>query len=90
MRTADDAEPAIAATADWRPDVAILDYLLGSQNGIACGDKLRQRYPDCKLIITYSTFCDHWIEDAQVRGFEVFGKPIPPEVLLAAANAHQG
>ena len=90
VRTASDSDTALAAITDWTPDVAILDILLGNLNGIACGDKLRESYPDCKVIITCSTFADHWIGEAQARGFEIFGKPIPPEVLIAAANAHQG
>jgi len=60
----------------------------GDRNGIECGDALRERYPDCKVIITYCTFADHWLGDAQKTGFEVFGKPVLPEILLAAANPH--
>jgi DNA-binding NtrC family response regulator len=83
-----DSESVLAATVDWRPDVAILDYILADLNGIACGDKLRERYPDCKVIVLHSAFADHWIEDAQKRGYEVISKPVPAEVLLSAANAH--
>lgn len=47
-----DAESAIDAFADIRPAVAVIDLLLPGIPGEECARLVRERYPDCFLIVS--------------------------------------
>jgi DNA-binding response OmpR family regulator len=47
-----DAEAAIAAFSDIDPVVAVLDLLLPGISGQECAELVRERFPDCFLVIS--------------------------------------
>ncbi|WP_433675340.1 response regulator [Microbacterium gorillae] len=47
-----DAEAAIAALDDICPQVAIIDLLLPGISGAECALRVRERFPDCRLVIS--------------------------------------
>ncbi|MGM1017392.1 MAG: response regulator [Actinomycetota bacterium] len=49
---APDAESAIAAFDDIDPRIAILDLLLPGMSGQECAQHVRERFPECFLVIS--------------------------------------
>src|SRR6202030_632868 len=49
-----DAERALAATEEWRPNFAVLEFILTDMNGLDCAIRLNQRYPDCAIILLFA------------------------------------
>ncbi|WEK62347.1 MAG: response regulator [Candidatus Microbacterium colombiense] len=47
-----DAEAAIAAFSDIDPAVAVVDLLLPGVSGAECARLIRERFPDCFLVIS--------------------------------------
>lgn len=47
-----DAEAAIAALDDISPSLAIIDLLLPGISGEECARRVRDRFPDCRLVIS--------------------------------------
>ncbi|WP_337004452.1 MULTISPECIES: response regulator [unclassified Microbacterium] len=47
-----DAETAIAAFTDIDPALAVLDLLLPGISGQACASLVRERFPDCFLVVS--------------------------------------
>lgn len=47
-----DAESAIAALDDIEPAVAVIDLILPGVSGQECARTLRERFPDCFVIIS--------------------------------------
>ena len=81
-----DAERALAATEEWRPNLAVLEFILTDMNGLDCAIRLNQRYPDCAIILLFAQVADPLIQKAIGLNFEVLAKPVPPETLLATAR----
>ncbi|MEP6643554.1 MAG: response regulator [Acidobacteriaceae bacterium] len=78
-----------AAALDWaqkvRPDVILSDVVMPGLNGIEMAIKIRELLPGTRIIL----FSGHGastaiLEQARLKGheFEIFAKPIDPEVLL--------
>lgn len=47
-----DAESAIAAFDDITPEIAILDLILPGVSGQECATKVRERFPECAIIVS--------------------------------------
>jgi CheY-like chemotaxis protein len=78
-----------ALASDWQPDLAVINmFILSgacSMNGADCADKLRVRYPPCRLVLLYATAADELLERCRRLGYELFQIPVDPEMLLRAA-----
>ncbi|MCU0869048.1 MAG: ATP-binding protein [Burkholderiales bacterium] len=88
---ADAAEADAACTADWRPDVLIVDRHLGRDDGPTLAASLRARCAGTPgvLIVTGDTAPDA-LQALAVSGFPVLHKPVAPDVLHAALCAASG
>lgn len=51
LPVAADARRALALTATERPDVVVLDMMLGAENGLDVLDQLRRRHPDVRVVV---------------------------------------
>jgi DNA-binding response OmpR family regulator len=70
--------------------LALIDVNLPQLDGIAVGREIRNRQPDCKiLLITGSVEGSDRIIAARADGleFDVVAKPVPPEELLERLSA---
>jgi DNA-binding response OmpR family regulator len=88
-RSAYSAESALDLLKSWSPDLAIVDICLGRMNGIDFALRLREAYPDCKLLLfSGSVHTDASFKDAQEMGLEFASveKPVQPSILIAAAK----
>ena len=83
-RTAHSAEEALAL--GWTPDAVIIEFILQNMNGLECAKLLRDRHPNCGMILIYAQVADCLIRDAEEAGFQVFAKPVSPQVLMSAAG----
>ena len=88
-RSAYSAEGALALLKNWQPEIAIVDICLARMNGVDFALRLREAYPDCKLLLfSGRTDSDAVFQDAQEMGLEFASveKPVQPPVLIAAAR----
>ena len=88
-RVAYSAELALNLLGSWHPAVAIVDIGLVRMDGVAFALRLKDAYPDCKLLLFSGRIgSDAVIQGAQNSGLEfVFlEKPVQPAVLLAAVK----
>jgi len=92
-RVAYSAERAIEILAEWRPDLAILDVILPSMNGIDLAIVIKANYAACHVLL----FSGHantamLLEEAGKKGhqFEVLAKPVHPTLMLERASALLG
>jgi DNA-binding response OmpR family regulator len=84
-RVAYAAECAIEIIAEWAPDIAIVDVMLPSMNGIDFSIILRDNRPACKILL-FSGQPDTslLLEEALRKGhsFEILSKPLHPSLIL--------
>jgi CheY-like chemotaxis protein len=83
VATASDGPSAIDVTATFRPDVGVLDIGLPGMDGYELARRLRDGYPQIRLIALsgYSRLLDR--EAARLAGFDVHcAKPVSTTVLL--------
>jgi DNA-binding NtrC family response regulator len=85
-----DPENAIAQLEITKPAVVISDVEMPGMNGVQLAVLIRERYPDCRVLL----FSGHaetvdLLDDARRQGhvFEILQKPIPPTELLARIAA---
>ena len=85
-----DPESALAKLETTKPAVVISDVEMPGMNGVQLAVLIRERYPDCRVLL----FSGHaetvdLLDDARRKGyvFEVLQKPIPPAELLAKIAA---
>ena len=88
VREARDGKSAVAAVAERRPDLVLLDVMMPGEDGFVTCRNLRRR--DRELPILFLTALDS--EGDQVRGLDVgaddfIAKATSPEVLLARIRA---
>lgn len=87
-----DASPACNAAEAFawsrvnRPDVLIVDAILGHTNGIRLAEKIVKGQPDCKVLVLAEASiaarllgASPWLDDP----FPVLAKPMNPRAILA-------
>jgi PleD family two-component response regulator len=81
-----DESNAFLHCESFRPDVMITDVIMPGINGIQMAIQVRQRYPDCRILL----FSGHaasvsLLEEARRNGhdFDTLEKTVHPSVLLA-------
>lgn len=82
------AEDAIEIVAKWAPDLAIIDVILPSMNGVDLAVLLKTQIPTCRILLfSGQAATADLLTEARKRGrtFEILAKPIHPTALLEAA-----
>ncbi len=85
-----DPESAIAQLETARPAVVISDVEMPRMNGVQLAVLIRERYPDCRvLLFSGQAATIDLLDEARRQGhvFEILQKPIPPAELLAKIAA---
>jgi CheY-like chemotaxis protein len=85
-----DGASALSQCESFSPDLVITDVVMPEMNGIALALSIRQRYPDCRILL----FSGHaatagLLEEARQSGhdFELLAKPVHPADVLAKLAA---
>lgn len=84
-RVADSAETALGSLSQWCPHLAILDVMLPKMNGIDLAMALKERLPDCRiLLMSGEPSVENLLRDARINGhdFEILAKPVHPTEIL--------
>ncbi len=83
VATAEAASSAIMALADWQPDVMVVDYRLGREDGMDCIAQVRERAgrPIPAIVITGDTAPER-LDALSRSGLPVLHKPVAPLALL--------
>jgi len=88
---ADNGKDAIALTLDMRPDVVVMDIGLPGMDGIEAGTRIRESYPEAKLLMLTSHTERHLVAAALSSGARGYClKDINKNRLLAAVKAIAG
>ena len=85
-----DPESAIAQLEITRPAVVISDVEMPGMNGVELAVLIRERCPDCRILLFSGHVATIDLLDAARRKgyvFDVLQKPIPPAELLAKIAA---
>jgi CheY-like chemotaxis protein len=85
-----DSESAIAQLETIKPEVVISDVEMPGMNGVQLAVFIRERYPDCRvLLFSGQAGTVDLLDEARRKGyvFEILQKPIPPKDLLAKIAA---
>jgi CheY-like chemotaxis protein len=81
-----DADGAIAKALEFKPQLIVLDLSMPVTNGITAARMLRERVPDCRLIL-YSDFAHLLpLEAVLVSGFSAVVSKEHPIALLSEAQ----
>jgi CheY-like chemotaxis protein len=78
---------AVEKAGEWLPQVVLSDVVMPGMNGIETGIQIRERVPDCKVILFSGQAATlDMLEKARLQGydFQILAKPIKPEQLIAA------
>ena len=78
-------EAALEVIATDLPDLLITDVSMPGMNGVELAIKVRQDYPQCKvLLFSGHSSAAHLIEEARAKGYDftLLQKPIHPRDLL--------
>jgi DNA-binding response OmpR family regulator len=87
VRTAMDADSALLALEEFRPQVAVVDIGLPSMNGYELAAQIRKRAP-CRLLALSGYGAETAPSDNAVSSFDDhFVKPVNISVLLTAIEA---
>lgn len=77
-------EAAVELAERFRPDFLISDIRMGVMDGIEAAQRIRLRWPECKIVVFSATMVDH---ETRLRlrslGFDFLRKPLHPSQLLA-------
>lgn len=85
VRTASNAEAAIALLTEFRPDVAIVDVMLPRMSGIDLARVVEERSLGCFVILVSGhPSAEELLTQAERQGhsFDVLAKPLHPALLL--------
>lgn len=66
---------ALAAAASSPPDLLLTDFRMDEMDGLTLATKLKQSYPDCKMLIMSALAYDA-ISHPALREFEFLQKPL--------------
>ena len=86
-------EQALELIEKVRPDVVFSDIVMGWVNGVEVAVAVKQRWPDCPILLTTCAYGNLvLLEPAEAAGyhFEVVGRPVHPNDLLAKIRAMVG
>ena len=81
-----DAQSALAQVEDARPELVISDVMMPGMNGVDMAVLIRERLPECKVLLFSGQASTLNILDTVGRhgyDFELLAKPIHPTDLLA-------
>jgi DNA-binding response OmpR family regulator len=87
-QVAGSAEEAIELTAQWKPDLAILDIVLPGMNGIDLAGYFTTNLSLCRvLLFSGQPSTADLLKEAEAQGsaYQVLAKPVPPRELLEMA-----
>jgi DNA-binding response OmpR family regulator len=76
---------AVQQSATLKPDLALIDIVVGEENGVDAAKEIRKRVPGCQiLLMSGRPEAKEVLDRAQAEGqnFEILAKPIPPAELL--------
>lgn len=68
VRVALDAASALQVAEDFLPDLVLLDYALGSDNGLTVLDRMRSSQPGCQALLMTAHPSDDIVREAGNRG----------------------
>lgn len=67
-------EEAVAAAAEFTPDVVVSDVLMGGISGIEAAIQIRRVFPEIRIILYYAQVAPaDMLEMARAHGFQLFG-----------------
>ena len=85
VAVAEDGHQAVAAAAQERPEVAVLDLSMPRMNGLQAAAELRRLLPSCRIVIQSSFTAERMGQHAIDAGADVYlEKSFAPGPLLAA------
>ena len=90
VATATDGESAIAAAAEHKPDVAVIDVFMPGINGFQTAKRLREAHPELKVVIVSAEgYPDHprLAREAGAIGFLDKRDLRPPRLLQVLQQA---
>lgn len=79
----DNAEVALEAIPGFHPDIVITDVNLPGRDGISLASGLREKLPDCRIVLYSGTLLPLVVTFARHGGYELLQKPLEEEQLLA-------
>ena len=83
--TAHDGSEALTLIPEANPDVVLMDLKMPVMNGIIATRKIRQKYPDIRVLVLTTYDDDEWLFDAVRSGASGYLlKDTPPEDLIEA------
>ena len=83
VRAFDNAETAVEAIEQFRPEIVITDVNLPGRDGISLASGLREKLPDCRIVLYSGTLLPLVVTFARHGGYELLQKPLEEEQLLA-------
>jgi len=85
--TAHDGSEALALIPKAHPNVVLMDLKMPAMNGIIATRKIRQKYPDIRVLVLTTYDDDEWLFDAVRSGASGYLlKDTPPEDLIEAIS----
>lgn len=90
VRTANSAEEALRIAEEFQPNAVLSDIFMPGISGIDLALRLRERMPECKVLLMSGQTSHHQqLQAAEQRGLKltVLQKPIPPREILAFLNS---
>ena len=66
--TAEDGAQAVDLVAEHRPDLVLMDLKMPGMNGIEATRRIRNRYPEIKVLVLTTYDDDEWVFDALRAG----------------------
>ena len=86
--TASDGEKAIALVEFLKPDVISIDIEMPKMNGIKATSIIKQRFPDCKVLVLSSHENQEYVQEIMAAGADGYVlKNTPIEDLITAINS---
>lgn len=77
-------EAAVETAQQFHPDFLISDIRMGEMDGIMAATRVREMYPECKVVVFSATLVDHETrKHLRALGFDFLRKPLHPSQLMA-------
>lgn len=86
---AEDGEAAIALTAEFTPDLILMDIHMPGFGGLQATRAIKAQWPAMRILMLSATEEDDWIFDAMTAGAEGYlVKALEPEEFMRQVRAH--